>query len=93
MIRHIVTLKLNENASFEAIREKILNLKNHLSIKHIEVGFDIGFDKSASDIAIIADFENIQDLKTYANDEIHQKIIKEDIKPYLISRCAVDYEI
>ncbi len=93
MIRHIVTLKLNENASLEAIKTKILNLKNHLPIKHIEVGFDIGFDKTASDLAIIADFENIKDLETYANDEIHQKIIKEDIKPFLLSRCAVDYEV
>ena len=93
MIRHIVTLKLNKNASFEAIKEKILNLKNHLPIKQIEVGMDIGFDKTASDLAIIADFENIENLKAYANDEIHQKIIKEDIKPFLIQRCAVDYEV
>jgi len=93
MIRHIVTLKLNENASFETIKEKILNLKNHIPIQHIEVGYDIGFDKTASNIAIIADFKNIEDLKTYANDKIHQKIIKEDIKPFLIQRCAVDYQI
>jgi len=93
MIRHVVILKLNEKASLNDIKEKILNLKNHLKIKHIEVGFDIGFDKTASDMAIIADFENMEDLKNYANDEIHLKIIKEDIKPFLISRCAVDYEI
>ena len=93
MIRHIVTLKLNENASLEVIKEKILNLKNHLPIKQIEIGMDIGFDKTASDLAIIADFENIEDLETYANDEIHQKIIKEDIKPFLIRRCAVDYKV
>ena len=93
MIRHIVILRLNENAPLEAIKEKILNLKNHLPIKHIEVGMDIGFDKNASDMAIIADFENIENLRIYANDEIHQKIIKEDIKPFLIQRCAVDYSV
>lgn len=92
MIRHVVILKLKENAPVEEIKKAVLNLKNLIKeIKNIQTGEDIKFDPSASDFCIIADFENIEDLKIYANHPEHIKVIQNNIKPYLIKRDAVDY--
>ena len=94
MIKHVVILKLKENAPVEEIKNKISGLKNKIpQIKHIETGEDIGFDPLASDLCIIADFENIDDLKIYANHPEHIKVIQNNIKPYLIKRDAVDYYV
>ena len=92
MIRHVVLLKL-KNAPIEKIKKEVLNLKNHIKILHIEVGIDIGFDPASSDLCIIADFENLEDLKTYANHPKHIEIINKYIKPYLIKRNVADYNV
>lgn len=92
MIRHVVILKLKENTDLKLIKEKILNLKNEIKeIINIEVGIDIGFDPTSSDLCIIADFKNIKDLEIYANHPKHLEIIKNYIKPFLIERRVVDY--
>ena len=94
MIRHVVILKLKENSDLELIKKEILNLKNEIKeIIHIEVGVDIGFDSSSSDLCIIADFKNLDDLKTYANHPKHIEVINNYIKPYLIQRNVVDYNV
>ena len=93
MIRHVVILKLKENAPINKIKTEILNLKNEITeILNIEVGLDIGFDPTSDDLCIIADFNNIKDLEIYAKHPKHLEVIKNHIKPYLISRNVVDYE-
>ena len=94
MIRHIVILDLDKNANKKTIKENILNLKNFIpEIMHIEVGEDIDFDPSSSDLAIIADFKDIKDLKIYAKHPRHLEVIKNYIKPYLIKRTVTDYNV
>ncbi len=92
MIRHVVILKLDEKANLEKIKKEILNLKNEIKeIIHIEVGIDIKFDPTSSDLCIIADFNDIKDLEIYANHPKHLEVIKNSIKPFLIERRVVDY--
>jgi len=94
MIRHVVILDLAKNAPKELIKDKILELKNIISeIINIEVGVDINFDPSPSDLCIIADFKNIKDLEIYANHPKHLEVIKEYIKPYLITRKVTDFYV
>ena len=94
MIRHVVILKLKEDSNLELIKKEILNLKNEIKeIIHIEVGLDIGFDPASSDLCIVADFKDIKDLEIYAKHPKHLEVIKNYIKPNLIQRNVVDYEI
>jgi len=94
MIRHIVILKLKESSPLLTIQKEILNLKEKIKeIINIEVGIDIRFDANSSDLCIVADFENIKDLQSYANHPKHLEVIENYIKPYLISRSVVDYNI
>jgi len=93
MIRHIVILDLKKNAPKKLIKEKILNLKQDIKeIINIQAGIDTDFDPASSDICIIADFKNMNDLKIYANHPRHLEIIKKYIKPYLVQRKVVDFE-
>ena len=93
MIRHVVILKLKET-NLKLIKKEILNLKNEIKeIINIEVGIDIGFDPASSNLCIIADFKDIKDLEIYAKHPKHLEVIKNYIKPYLIQRNVVDYEI
>lgn len=96
MIKHIVLFKLERESQVENIfkaKEKIEALKEKIEqIKTIEVGIDIGFDKSALDFAIYSEFENIEDLRIYAEHSEHKKVV-EFIKTFAIERKVVDYEI
>jgi len=91
LIRHVVLCKVKENSPLKEIKQKIENLKNEIDvIKHIEVGIDIGFDKTPSDFCIITEVENIKDLEVYAKHPKHLEVI-ELLKKYLTERRAVDY--
>jgi len=91
LIRHIVLCKLKENTPFEEIKSKIENLKNYIAeIKHIEVGADIGYDKSASDFCILAEFDDEKGLDIYAKHPKHLEVI-EFLKQFLTERRVVDY--
>ena len=93
MIRHVVLCKVKENSPLNEIKEKIENLKKEIEvIKHIEVGTDIGYDKTASDFCIITEVENEKDLDIYASHPKHIEVIKY-LKKYLTERRAVDYNV
>ena len=95
MIKHIVLLKINDDenkTNAKKIKALVEDLKNHIKMVDIEVGLDIGFDKSASDIAIYSVFENRKDLEVYATHPKHLEVI-EFIKSVAIERRAVDYEV
>ncbi len=93
MIRHIVLCKVKPNSPMKEIKEKIENLKNEIDvIKHIEVGIDIGYDKTASDFCIITELENEKDLDIYAKHPKHLEVIK-FLKNFLTERRAVDYNV
>ena len=93
MIRHVVIFKTKNNAPLNEFKEKIENLKNYIpEITHIEVGIDIRFDKNPSDFCVITEVKDIEALKIYANHPEHLKVI-EFIKPYVVQRSVVDYEL
>ena len=93
MIKHVVLFKAKENAPLKEFKEKIENLKNEIpEIISIEVGIDIGFDSASSDFCVFTVVKDINDLKIYAKHPKHLKVI-EFLKPYIIERKVVDYEV
>ncbi|NPA88368.1 Dabb family protein [Caminibacter pacificus] len=93
MIRHVVIFKTKEDAPLLEFKKRIENLKNFIpEIKHIEVGVDIRYDKNPSDFCVITEVENIKDLDIYAKHPKHLEVI-EFIKPYVIERRVVDYNV
>jgi hypothetical protein len=93
MIKHLVLFKFKENGPLEEFKEKIEDLKNHIpEIIHIEAGIDIKFDSSSSDFAVFTQVKNLEDLKIYATHPKHLEVI-EFLKPFVIERKVVDYEV
>ncbi|WP_457563768.1 Dabb family protein [Caminibacter pacificus] len=93
MIRHVVIFKTKEDAPLLEFKKRIENLKNYIpEIKHIEVGVDIRYDKNPSDFCVITEVESLKELDIYAKHPKHLEVI-EFIKPYVIERRVVDYNV
>ena len=93
MIKHLVLFKFKKDAPLEKFKERIEDLKNHIpEIIHIEAGIDIKFDSSSSDFAVFTQVKNLEDLKIYATHPKHLEVI-EFLKPFVIGRKVVDYEV
>ncbi|NPA10888.1 MAG: Dabb family protein [Epsilonproteobacteria bacterium] len=93
MIRHVVVFKAQKGAPVTEFKTKIENLKHSIpEIIHIEVGIDIKFDKNPSDFCVITEVKDLHDLEIYATHPKHLEVI-DFIKPYVLQRCVVDYEV
>ncbi|WP_456488054.1 Dabb family protein [Caminibacter pacificus] len=93
MIKHVVIFKTKEDAPLLEFKKRIENLKNFIpEIKHIEVGVDIRYDKNPSDFCVITEVESLKELDIYAKHPKHLEVI-EFIKPYVIERRVVDYNV
>jgi hypothetical protein len=94
MVKHIVFFKLEDNsqAACLEVKERLLSMKNHIEVlQHIEVGINFAKEDRAYDIALLTDFESIEDLDIYAKHPFHQDIIT-FIKSVAISSKVVDYK-
>ena len=96
MIRHHVITTLNDNAKHMA-PEIVATLhewvKSIPECTNFQCGVDAGLTPGAGDLAVMAEFASADDYRVYANDEEHQRIIKEMIAPNAASivRCQTEY--
>lgn len=95
MITHVVLFKLKDRspASIEITKNVLLNLKNKIPVlRYIEVGTDVLFLERSYDIALIAKFDHLNDLKLYDEHPLHLEV-KAHMKQVLDgSSICVDFE-
>ena len=94
MITHIVLFKLLDRSpeSIEKARVKLASLAGKIpQLRHFEVGTDVLHTDRSYDLALVAKFENLEDLNAYQIHPLHQEVVK-----YILSVrqsiVAVDYE-
>ena len=78
MIRHIVFFKLRDSSeeNKQKIKDIILPLKEKIDIiKFYQVGINFSNEARAYDLALISDFDSIEDLNKYASHPEHLKAI------------------
>ena len=100
MIKHIVMWKLKEFAegnekleNAKIIKAGLEALKNEISeIKFIEVGININEAEKESDVVLVSEFESMEALDIYQNNEKHKEVAT-FIKKVVEKRVAVDYEV
>ena len=94
MVKHIVFFKLtgNSDKSKELVKTKLLSLQNKVEVlQNIEVGLNFAEEDRAYDIALLTDFKNKEDLKTYAVHPYHLEVVAY-IKKVTLSSKVVDFK-
>ncbi len=99
MIKHIVFIKIKGAASEDEKMNDLKKLKDALDalpalipeIKNFQTGINISGASTASDFALIGEFENNDALETYRNHPEHKKVL--DIISGIKGRTTVvDFE-
>jgi len=98
MFRHVVLLRWVDTASAadrDAVREALLGLPAAIpEIRSYQIGEDAGLAAAGnSDLAIVADFDTVDDYVVYRDHPVHQDVIARLIRPILESRAAVQHEL
>jgi len=94
MITHIVFFKLkNRNPlNVEKARDVLLGMKGRIpQLRHLEVGVDLLHSERSYDIALVAKFDSLEELKAYQAHPVHVKVA-EYMTSVREAAVAVDYE-
>ena len=57
-----------------------------------ELGTDLGRSEGNASLAIVADFASWTDYETYRDHPVHNAVLRDQIRPVLASRSAVQHE-
>ena len=99
MVKHIVMLKLKDEALGASKEENALKLKETLEalkdvideLKEVEVGLNFNPSDAAFDVVLYSAFENREGLEAYQKHPEHVKIV-EFVGEIRTDRAVVDYE-
>lgn len=96
-LRHIVLLTLADDAS-AAQRDAIVDALRELpamipELRSYVVGADAGINEGNADIAVVADFDDVDGYRTYVSHAEHVRVIETLIGPVLRARSAVQHEV
>ena len=95
MIRHICLFRLVEDGNKEARKKfltegaKLANIPEIVNFSVVENAADA--PASNYDVALIMDFNNLEDLAVYSDCEIHQEF-KDATADIKTGRACIDYE-
>ena len=96
MIRHHVITTLNDDAKHmgpvirDALLEWVAGVPECLSF---EIGLDLELADNTGDIAIVAQFDSVEDYRVYATDERHLEVISTMIAPNATSIARSQIEL
>jgi len=98
MFRHVVLLKWTADATPEqhqAVLDGLSALPAAIpELRSYQMGTDAGLVPDATaDLAIVADFDDVDGYVVYRDNPQHQDVIARYIKPILASRTAVQHEL
>jgi hypothetical protein len=95
MLHHVVTFHLKPDApadQVERISEAVHALGATLpEVRSVAVGSDLALREGNASFAIVAEFDDVDGFKVYADHPEHIRIIKELIGPHIESRHPVQF--
>jgi hypothetical protein len=93
MFRHVVLLRFTPESSAEeraGVGDALRTLPSHIpEIRAYSVGEDVGETDGNYNLAVVADFDDAAGYVVYRDNDVHQRIIRDLIRPILASRAAV----
>jgi len=98
MFRHISLLRWTDDSTPEqraAVLSGLRDLPGAIpEIRSYTLGVDAGLAAEGnSDLAIVADFDDVDSYVVYRDHPVHQDLIARLIRPILASRAALQHEI
>jgi hypothetical protein len=94
--RHVVLIKWKEGtdpAQVEAVASALIRMPTLMPfIRRYDLGPDLGVTGS-HDFAIVADFDSVEDYRTYADHPDHKAVTAEFIAPILDSMARVQFTV
>jgi hypothetical protein len=93
MITHVVLVKLKNNAPQDLVSTRTLLESMYgkiSSMRHLEVGTNIGSSERAYDIAVVAKFDDLNGLNAYQTHPVHLPVSNR-LKELAASIVVVDY--
>jgi|SRR5215207_8140323 len=94
--RHVVMFKWGEHVTpeiVETIREGFDELPSVIpEIRGYVHGADVGVAEGNFDYVVVADFDNVNDWRTYREHPVHLVFLEERIKPNSKHRAAIQYQ-
>lgn len=93
---HVVNLRFHSDTPDGQV-DRVVDLLRTLppvvpSIRHYEVGRDLGLADDNADIVVTGHFDDVDGYQEYSGHPAHRRIIEDDILPYLETRIATQYE-
>jgi stress responsive alpha/beta barrel protein len=97
MVRHIALFRWKPGttaADVLRVEEGLRPLPSQIPcIRSYRFGRDLGIQEGNADFAVVADFEDEDALRTYAEHPVHVAVLTERIRPLVQSREAIQYVI
>ena len=95
MLRHVVLLEFDDATTVghvDEIAARLRELPSRLpSLRSYVVGRDLGLATGNADLAVIAEFDDIDGYLAYRDDPEHRRIVAEMITPNLRARTAAQF--
>lgn len=95
MLRHVVSLRLDDEVSpetVELIATELRALPDRVeSIRTYTVGVDLGLATDNAQISVIAEFDDEAGFASYRDHPDHVSLIDALIRPILVTRLATQY--
>jgi len=96
MLRNVVVLRLNEEATAERVAEIEEGLRSLPAkieqIRAYTFGRDLGLVPGAADFAIVSEFDDEQAYRTYSGHPDHQAVVAK-LRLLIAERMSVQYEL
>ena len=96
MLRHIAIFRFEPDttaAQIEHMTAGLRSLPDQIpEIRDYRCGPDAGLREGNWEYAVVADFDDVDDWRTYVEHPVHQAMIAERISPIITERTAVQYE-
>jgi hypothetical protein len=97
VFRHVVVFRFTPDATAEqrqSVVDGLATLPGAIpQIRAYTTGPDAGEVDGNWDFGIVADFDTVEDWRTYTADATHQQVIAEHIRPIIAERAAVQLHL
>jgi len=97
MLRHVVLFSWKPDASDAAVRafaDGLASMPDQIpEIRSYRFGPDARLGGGNDDFALVADFDDVEAYRRYAEHAAHRRLIAELLMPILAGRHAVQYEL